>query len=126
MPDVQPGESRRDFVSRCIPIVIREGTAADGPQGAAICNQMWRDRNKEDDKVLDHERDLSAELQALAEQIAEEGVDPLEAETFTDAADAMSTTILGDLENEIRSIELPAHMRNPSLLQTEDDLLQEP
>lgn len=126
MPTVQPGESRRDFVNRCVPEVIDDGTAADGAQGAAICNQMWRDRNKEDERVLDHERDISAELQALAEQMELEGVDPIEAATFTDAADSMLAGSLDELEDELRSVEVPEHMRNPSLMETEDDLLQEP
>ena len=41
MPDVKPGESRKDFVSRCVPIVIEEGTAKDGEQAAAVCHSMW-------------------------------------------------------------------------------------
>lgn len=46
MPNVNPGESRQDFVSRCIPAVLDEGTAKDQSQAAAICFQMWRDRAK--------------------------------------------------------------------------------
>ena len=125
MPTVQPGESREDFVRRCVPIVIREGTAEDGTQGAAICNQMWRDRNKEDERVYDHERDVSAELQALAEEIEEEGVDPVETR-FTDVVDSLDTSVLADLEEDLRSVEVPEHMRKPSLHGPEDDLLQEP
>lgn len=44
MPDIKPGESRQEFVSRCIPIVIEEGTAKDQAQAVAVCSQMWRDR----------------------------------------------------------------------------------
>ncbi len=46
MPNPRKGETREKFVSRCVPVVIREGTAKDGKQGAAICNSMWRRRNK--------------------------------------------------------------------------------
>lgn len=46
MPDVKPGESRKDFVSRCIPIVLEDETAKDQDQAVAICSQMWRDRAK--------------------------------------------------------------------------------
>ena len=46
MPSVRKGESRKSFVSRCVPIVIREGTAKDGSQGTAICNSIWKNRNK--------------------------------------------------------------------------------
>lgn len=41
MPSVRAGESRKDFTSRCIPIVIAEGTAKDGSQANAICNSMY-------------------------------------------------------------------------------------
>lgn len=44
MPNVKPGESREDFVKRCIPLVIDDGTAKDGAQAAAVCNSMWRER----------------------------------------------------------------------------------
>ncbi len=41
MPEVKPGESRDDYVGRCIPVVLKEGTAEDQDQAAAICNSMW-------------------------------------------------------------------------------------
>jgi hypothetical protein len=41
MPTVQPGESKKAFVDRCMPIVIREGTATDGAQAFAVCQSMW-------------------------------------------------------------------------------------
>ena len=41
MPTPREGESREDFVDRCIPIVIEDGTAEDGDQAVAICNSMW-------------------------------------------------------------------------------------
>jgi len=46
MPTPKAGESQKDFVSRCIPIVMDEGTAKDNKQAAAICYSMWRRRNK--------------------------------------------------------------------------------
>ncbi len=42
MPTVKDGESEKDFVERCIPMVISEGTAKDGEQGAAICHSMFK------------------------------------------------------------------------------------
>lgn len=30
-------------MARCVPVVLDEGTAKNGPQAAAICNSMWRD-----------------------------------------------------------------------------------
>lgn len=41
MPSVRPGESREDFISRCIPIVMEEGTANSPDQAAAICYSKW-------------------------------------------------------------------------------------
>jgi len=43
MPNPQKNEKRDDFIQRCIPIVIEEGTAKDGKQAAAICNSMWEE-----------------------------------------------------------------------------------
>ena len=43
MPTPKKGETEDDFVSRCIPIVLDEGTAEDGAQAAAICHSLWDD-----------------------------------------------------------------------------------
>lgn len=40
------GESEGDFVSRCIPIVLDEGTAQDNDQAAAICYSIYREHSK--------------------------------------------------------------------------------
>lgn len=42
MPTPKPGEKREQFVSRCIPIVMGEGTAKDEKQAAAICFSMFK------------------------------------------------------------------------------------
>ena len=44
MPKVKPNEIQDDFVARCIPIVLDEGTAEDQDQATAICFSLWRDR----------------------------------------------------------------------------------
>jgi len=41
MPNVKQGESKDDFLKRCIPIVLAEGTAESNDQAAAICNSMY-------------------------------------------------------------------------------------
>lgn len=46
MPSPRKNESQKDFVSRCIPIVMEEGTAEDNEQAAAICFSMWRESKK--------------------------------------------------------------------------------
>lgn len=44
IPSVKPGESQKEFISRCIPFVIKEGNPKD--QAVAICYSIWRRRNK--------------------------------------------------------------------------------
>ena len=46
MPKPRAGETEDDFVSRCIPIVIHDGTTDDPIQAAAICHSMWRQAKK--------------------------------------------------------------------------------
>ena len=48
MPKPGKNESQKDFVSRCIPIVMDEGTAEDNKQAAAICYSMWREKKEQD------------------------------------------------------------------------------
>ncbi len=47
MPNPQPGESQQQFVDRCVPIVLADGTAEDSDQAVAVCNQMWDGRSKQ-------------------------------------------------------------------------------
>ena len=46
MPTPGADESREDFVERCIPIVLEDGTAKDSDQAVAICNSMWEEREE--------------------------------------------------------------------------------
>lgn len=46
MPTPRNKESEENFVDRCIPIVITEGTAKDGAQASAICHSMYRQHKK--------------------------------------------------------------------------------
>lgn len=48
MPTPRAGESEADYVKRCIPMVIEEGTAENGAQAAAICHSMYQQRNNAD------------------------------------------------------------------------------
>ena len=47
MPMPNENESKKDFVSRCIPVVLGEGTAKDEKQAAAICYSMFESHGKE-------------------------------------------------------------------------------
>ena len=46
MPNPNEEESEEQFVSRCIPIVIKEGTAKDNEQAAAICHSKYKQSKK--------------------------------------------------------------------------------
>jgi ATP-dependent Clp endopeptidase proteolytic subunit ClpP len=46
MPTPRKGETEKDFVSRCIPIVLDDGTADDSKQATAICYSIWRQSKK--------------------------------------------------------------------------------
>jgi len=46
MPEPKEGESQKDFVKRCIPIVMDDGTADDNDQAVAICYSMWKQAHK--------------------------------------------------------------------------------
>lgn len=43
MPKPKPNETQDEFISRCIPMVISEGTTDDPAQAAAICHSKWRE-----------------------------------------------------------------------------------
>ena len=58
MPKPKPDESQNDFVSRCIPIVMNEGTAEDRDQAAAVCNSMWKQNQKKEEQT-EHEKLLA-------------------------------------------------------------------
>ena len=54
MPTPKKDESREDFIKRCIPEVLKDGTAKDGSQGNAVCNSIWKDKkNIGDSKMAD-------------------------------------------------------------------------
>jgi len=41
VPEPKEGETQKEFVARCIPIVMEDGTADKPPQAVAVCNSMW-------------------------------------------------------------------------------------
>jgi hypothetical protein len=47
MPEPKDDETRDEFVDRCIPIVIEDGTAEDQEQAVAVCNSMWEDAQED-------------------------------------------------------------------------------
>ena len=51
MPTPNKGESQKDYVSRCIPTVMKEGTAKDQKQAAAVCFSMYKQHQKNQRKT---------------------------------------------------------------------------
>lgn len=51
MPKPKEGETRKEFVSRCIPIVKKEDKSRDIKQVTAICYSIWKKENKENKKM---------------------------------------------------------------------------
>lgn len=43
MPTPHSGEKEQDFISRCIPVVLDDGTAESNDQAVAICYSMWEE-----------------------------------------------------------------------------------
>lgn len=43
MPTPNKGEHETDFISRCIGVVLNDGTAMDSSQAAAICHSKWKE-----------------------------------------------------------------------------------
>jgi HK97 family phage prohead protease len=44
MPTPRAGETEEEFIERCIPIVLEDGTADDDEQAVAVCYSMWEER----------------------------------------------------------------------------------
>ena len=55
MPSPGKKETEKDFINRCIPIVLKEGTAKDEKQASAICYSMWEDSKKETKQSIDND-----------------------------------------------------------------------
>ena len=55
MPTPDKGEEKDKYISRCIPIVINEGTAKDSSQAAAICHSMWEQHQKKQEADKENE-----------------------------------------------------------------------
>jgi len=66
MPTPGENESQKDFVSRCIPLVLEDGTAKDQKQAAAVCYSMWEEDKKE--------ADVSEKKRVLADLLADSAI----------------------------------------------------
>ncbi len=54
MPEPQPTETQDEFIQRCIPIVIADGTAQGGGQAWAVCDSMYTEARKETSMTMEH------------------------------------------------------------------------
>jgi len=52
MPTPGKNEKKEDFIDRCIPIVITDGTAKDGSQATAICYSIWEQSKKKKESAM--------------------------------------------------------------------------
>lgn len=98
MPTPRKNETKKKFISRCIPIVIEDGTAKDNKQGFAVCNSMWNEAKKDDamsnarkrrkQKALDKKDEKGLEhlgrVKAEALKVAEEPLADVIADELTD------------------------------------------
>lgn len=62
MPVPKSGQSKADFLSECIPIVLEDGTAADNDQAVAVCNSMWEEARGTRERRCYHAAQLRAWL----------------------------------------------------------------
>jgi hypothetical protein len=69
MPQPKADETEDEFVSRCIPIVLDEGTAETPEQAAAICHSMW------DDAQEDNNMEIRSKEKFLYSPIIQKSVD---------------------------------------------------
>jgi hypothetical protein len=47
MPTPRAGESKSDFLERCIPMTLDDGAAKDNDQAVAMCNGVWEQEQQE-------------------------------------------------------------------------------
>jgi len=52
MPTPEKGEKKEDFIDRCIPVVINDGTAKDGAQATTICNSIWDESKRTSEDAM--------------------------------------------------------------------------
>jgi len=46
MPKPRKGEKKSDFIHRCIPIVLNEGTAKSAGQAWQVCNSIYKEHKR--------------------------------------------------------------------------------
>ncbi len=124
MPEPQSDETRDDFIKRCIPIVIEDGTADDGDQAFAICTNLW-ERHMKDDKTITAGkiREFSTPIQIM--EFKSEGdewrVDGY-ASTFGNLDDGGDIVNVGAFDRTLKERPYPAFLKSHDL----DSILGKP
>ena len=54
MPKPLPGQSQDDFISKCVPEVLNDGTAETPEQAVAICYSMWEEAKKDIQDIVNN------------------------------------------------------------------------
>jgi len=92
MPTPRPNEKEKDFINRCIPYVIKEGTTKDTSQAAAVCHSIWRKSKKSKNEESDMKKDRV--LMHLSSRMFKPLVNKDKPDTFSEFDRA--TLIVGD------------------------------
>jgi len=58
MPKPHKNEKKKEFINRCIPIVIEDKTAENPEQATAICYSIWKEHLKEQEAELEEENKI--------------------------------------------------------------------
>jgi len=69
MPTPGDNETKDEFIERCIPIVLDDGTAKDNKQAFAVCNSMWEQEKKSADPEPEPEEEETEELVYFGEPV---------------------------------------------------------
>ncbi len=67
MPDFKPGESEKDFVERCIPVVLADKSAKDSNMAAAMCHSMYKENQKKVREAWNPKQNIHEALIPLSE-----------------------------------------------------------
>lgn len=109
MPEPNTDESHDDFISRCIPVVIEDGTAKDPDQAVAVCNGIW-DKSQETKSVKAGARHNKADQKAL--QDIHDASIVLGAACPEPKAEITTFPPLGNFDNALKAIsETPDELR---------------
>lgn len=117
MPKPKSGESEKDFVARCIPIVLEDGTAEDQEQAAAVCYSMYREvREMEYGTAAEKIKALYAlakELMAMLEPVDDDQADDDQMEVAEVAQPLAIEEYQGDLSEVGESLPVDKGRRAP-------------